>query len=142
MRKVIVIEEGSSKRLVDNKFLEWLLSIVCYAIVLVMVSLLFDSFYISNEYFGLYALLASVILFVLNKTIKPVLVLITLPLTAFTLGIFYPFINLFLLKIVSFLLGDKFVIQGVVVPLVIVVLISFFNLLLEGMVIKPIVKGR
>ena len=37
--------------------------------------------------------IAVLIIFILNRTIKPLLVFLTLPLTAITLGLFYPLIN-------------------------------------------------
>ena len=55
MKKVIVIEEdGNPKdrfhRLVNNKFFEWLLYMFGYAIVLILVSVLFNkTFYINNS---------------------------------------------------------------------------------------------
>ncbi len=126
-----------------NIILEWVLSIICYTIVLITVSLLFKSFYISNEHYGLYALLASLIIRVLNQTIKPILVSLTLPLTALTLGLFYPIINVIILYITSFILGDKFQLTGIIMPFFVAILISFLNILMEGMVIRPLVnKGK
>ena len=147
MKKLIVIEEKNNnkkrKRLINNKLLEWLLYIVCYAIVLITVSLLFKSFYISREYYGLYPLLAAIIIYVLNQTIKPVLFYITLPLTAITFGLFYPSINVFILYITSFILGkEHFRINGILIPFVIAIVISFLNILMEGIVIKPIIRRR
>ena len=148
MGRRIVIEDVSNKdsrqRVVNNKFFEWLLYMVSYSIVLIVVSLLFgDSFYISNKFYGLYALLASVIIYILNKTIKPVLVFLTLPITALSMGLFYPLINVFILYITSFILGDNFYIEGIFIPFVIAIFISILNMFMEGMIIKPIIyKGR
>lgn len=146
MGKRIIIEDISNKdnkpfkRLINNKFFEWLLYMVGYAIVLIAVSIIFDdTFYINNQYYGMYAILASVIIYVLNQTIKPVLVYLTLPITALSMGLFYPIINVFILYITSFILGDNFQIQGFILPFIIAVVISFLNLLMEGMVIKPII---
>ena len=117
---------------------------VGYAIVLIAVSLMFNkSFYISNEYYGLYAFLASVIIYILNQTIKPVLVYLTLPITALSMGLFYPLINVFILYITSFILGDSFIIRGIFIPFIIAILISILNMFMDGMIIKPIIyKGR
>lgn len=144
MGRRIVIEDVSNKdsrqRVVNNKFFEWLLYMVSYSIVLIVVSLLFgDSFYISNKFYGLYALLASIIIYILNQTIKPVLVFLTLPITALSMGLFYPLINVFILYITSFILGDNFNIKGIFIPFVIAILISFLNMVMEGMIIKPII---
>ena len=144
MGRRIVIEDVSNKdsrqRVVNNKFFEWLLYMVSYSIVLIVFSLLFgDSFYISNKFYGLYALLASIIIYILNQTIKPVLVFLTLPITALSMGLFYPLINVFILYITSFILGDNFNIEGIFIPFVIAILISFLNMVMEGMIIKPII---
>ena len=144
MGRRIVIEDVSNKdsrqRVVNNKFFEWLLYMVSYSIVLIVVSLLFgDSFYISNKFYGLYALLASIIIYILNQTIKPVLVFLTLPITALSMGLFYPLINVFILYVTSFILGDNFNIVGIFIPFVMAILISFLNMVMEGMIIKPII---
>lgn len=151
MKKRIVIEEVNNekertpfKRLVNNKFFEWLLYMVGYAIVLIVVSLIFSkTFYINNDYYGLYAFLASIIIYILNQTIKPILVYLTLPITALSMGLFYPIINVFILYITSFILGENFQIHGFLLPFVIAIVISILNMFMEGMIIKPIIhKGK
>lgn len=151
LKKLIIIDESDNnkeknhfKRLINNKIFEWLLYMVGYAIVLIAVSCMFkDSFYINNQYYGLYALLAAVIIYILNQTIKPVLFYLTLPITALSMGLFYPIINVLVLYITSFILGDNFQIQGFIIPFVIAVVISVLNMLMEGMIIKPIIyKGK
>ena len=149
MRKRIVIDEVNNpkknycQRLVDNKFFEWLLYIVCYTIVLITVSFMFKKhFYINLSYWGGYAFLASVIIYVLNQTIKPILVYVTLPITALTMGLFYPIINVFILYLASFLLGSNFQIEGIILPFLIAIIISVLNMFMEGMIIKPIIHKR
>lgn len=142
MKKPVIIEEENNKKIIKNSFIEWLLYIVCYAIVLITMSILFDSFTISNECFGLYAFLATIIIYILNQTIKPILFYITLPLTAVTWGLFYPLINVLILYIASFILGSKFEIKGIIIPFFIAILISLFNILMEGLIIKPIIRRR
>lgn len=60
----------------------------------------------------LYALVAAVVLGMINALVRPVLILLTLPLTIFTFGFFILVINALLLWMVSSLLGDGFVVQG------------------------------
>lgn len=139
-KKIIIEEKHEQKRLIKNKFCEWLLYMICYAVVLIFVSFLFKSIYINLDYFGLYALIASIIIYVLNQTIKPVLFYLTLPITALTMGLFYPIINLLILYLASFILGPNFEISGIIIPFFIAILISFLNILMEGIVIKPIIK--
>lgn len=142
MTKVTVIKEKKDTRFIKNKFIEWLLYMICYAIVLITVSVMFDSLYISNKFFGFYAFLAAVIIYILNQTIKPVLFYITLPVTALTWGLFYPLINVLILYITSFILGDKFELKGIIIPFFIAILISIFNILMEGLIIKPIIRKK
>ena len=137
---MIIEQKTIRKRLINNKIFEWLLYMICYALVLVIISYLFDSIYINLDYFGLYALLASIIIYILNQTIKPILFYITLPITALTMGLFYPIINLFILYITSFILQDNFQISGFIIPFFIAILISFLNILMEGIIIKPIIN--
>ena len=154
LKKRIIIEDvqnSSNKnhfqRLVGNKFFEWLLYMLGYAIVLIAVSCIFGkSFYISNQYYGLWAFLAAIIIYILNQTIKPILFYLTLPITALTFGLFYPIINVFILYLTSFILGEQFQIYGYILPFVIAIFISVLNMFMEGMIIKPIIyqgkKGR
>lgn len=147
MKKRIVIEEFDNtnnnliNKLVSNKFAKWLLYMVCYAIVLVTVSCMFHkTFYISNQYYGLYAVIAAIVIYILNQTIRPILFYLTLPITALTMGLFYPIINVLILYITSFILGDKFQIHGFILPFIIAIVISVLNILMEGMIIKPIIN--
>ena len=150
MKKMIIIEEDNGsqekkiKKLVSNPFVSWLLYMVGYAIVLISVSVIFKkSFYIDSRYYGLYAFLAAIIIYILNQTIKPILFYITLPITALTFGLFYPILNVFVLEITSFILGSHFEIHGLILPFVIAIVISILNLFMEGMIIKPIIhRGR
>ena len=89
MKKVII--EENKKR---NYFIDWLAHMIGYAIVLMIASIIFkNTIYIDNSLFGFWALLAAILTSLLNETVKPILVLLTLPITSLTLGLFYPFIN-------------------------------------------------
>lgn len=138
--KLIVIDKKKNIARI-NRFIEWLIHTIGYALILICMTVLFPkSFNINNEYFGLYSLIASILISILNQTIKPMIVLFTLPITGITLGIFYPFINVFILYLVSFVLGNNFVIHGIFIPFLIAILISIMNILLDGLVIKPILE--
>lgn len=150
INRKITIEEYPEKnrnhftRLIQNKFFEWLLYMVGYAIVLMIVSKLFNKvFYINSDYYGLYYLLSAIIIYILNQTIKPLLFYITLPLTAITFGLFYPILNVIILYLADFILGKNFRIDGIIIPFVIAIIISLLNIVMEGMFIKPIInKGK
>ena len=123
--------------------MEWFIYMIGYAIVLITVSVLFTSFEINNKYFGLYALLASVIIYILNQTIKPILTYLMLPITVLSLGLFYPFINVLILYMTSFILGEhNFQLSGFIAPFFIAVVISILNMMMEGLILKSITKVR
>lgn len=136
----IIIKENKKLRL--NKFIEWLMYMIGYSLVLICVTTLFkNTLYIDNSYFGIWSLITTIIIYILNKTIKPLLVWLTLPITALTLGLFYPFINILILNIVSWILGPHFEIPGgIIMTFVIAVLISIMNLIMKS-IIKKIIEG-
>ncbi len=140
--KVIVVDDKKKK---DNKqieyrlnlFVEWLIYMVCYAIVLLLASNLFRSLYVENF---LYGFLAAIIIYILNKTIKPILVTISLPLIGMSLGLFYFVINVFILLIANLILGKHFYMTGILSPVMVAIFISVANVLLENLIIKPIIE--
>ena len=146
MKKMIIIEEENNKlkrkKLFNNSFIEWLVFMVGYAIVLITTSVFFDSLEINNDYFGLYALFTAIIIYILNQTIKPVLFYLTLPLTALTFGIFYPILNVIVLYITSFILGNNFNIKNIFIAFFISIFISILNVFMEGLIIKPMIIRR
>ena len=77
-----------------NDILDCAIHIVVYALILILVSTLFKTIVIDKSYCGLYGLVASIIIFLLNKTIKPILFKLTVPITGITMGLFYPCINI------------------------------------------------
>lgn len=124
-----------------KKFLDLILHIGCYTLVLVISSKLFPNHVILNlNNYCLWGFLASTILYVLNKTIKPVLTWLTLPITALTLGLFYPFINVVILKLVSLVLGNNFEVKGIISLALISIFISIMNILMDRLFIRPLLR--
>ena len=123
-----------------NDFIDWLIYIISFSIILIKISILFDSIYIDNTYFGFWALIASIIIYILNRTIKPILFILTLPITGLTLGLFYPFINAFILKIADVILGLHFQTDGIFILFFVAILISILNFLMDKLIVEPIVK--
>lgn len=119
------------------KLLEWIIKIIGYSLILIITSLIFkNTLYIDKEFFGLWSLLASIIIYFLNKTVKPILFRLTIPITGITLGLFYPFINLIILKIVAFILYPHFQIFGIWYAVCAAILISILNLIMDGVLDK------
>lgn len=137
--KLIVIENKKARL---NKFIDWLFYMIGYAIILITVSIIFKhTIIIDSSFFGFWGFIAAVIIYFLNKTVKPILVFLTLPLTGITFGLFYPFVNVIILNIVDFILGVHFSIEGLFMSFIVAVLISIMNILLQEVVIKSILGG-
>ncbi len=140
--KVIVVDDNKKNKNLEieyrlNVFLEWLIYMFGYALVLLITSNLFRSLYVENI---LYGFLAAIIIYILNKTIKPFLVTFTLPLIGMSLGLFYFVINVFILLIVSLILGKHFYLTGFLSPFIVSIFISIMNVLMESLIIKPLIE--
>ena len=127
-----------------NKFIEWIMYMIGYSLVLMSVSMIFkNSLYIDHCFFGIWSLIANIIIYILNKTVKPLIVWLTIPITALTLGLFYPVINILILYIVSFILGDHFIIHGgPVMIFIIAVLLSIMNLIMKSLIEKLLKEDK
>ena len=134
----IVVKEKNYDRL--NRFLDWLIYMIGYTLVFIFVTNMFKSIYIDIEHSIIYSILIVVVLYILNKTIKPALVTLTIPITGITLGLFYPFINLFILKLADWILGKHFELDNILIALLVAVLLSVMNFIMEELIIKPIIK--
>lgn len=122
-----------------KKFIVFVIKLFGYAGILVLISMIFkNTLYVDKSNYGLWVFLASLIVYILNVTVKPFLVWITIPITGITLGLFYPFINLGILKVTSLILGNHFKIYGIVFAVCASILISILNVILDETVFKKI----
>lgn len=112
-------------------FLRWLISIFLNAIALLIVAQLFTSFHLEGF---TTALIASVILSILNIIVKPILVLLTLPITFVTLGLFLFVINAITLMLTQGLMDTSFVIDGFGTAIIAAIILSVINVILNGLV--------
>lgn len=110
--------------------IEFIVNIIIYAVILIMANNIFKGMYVENF---LYALIASLIISLLNYFIKPILIFFTLPLNVLTMGITYPLVNVIILKICGWFLGDKFSISGIISAFFIAIFISFMKILFESL---------
>lgn len=125
-----------------EKVFDSLIYIICYTLILILLSYIFKhTIQLDTSMFGLWALLISTTIYILNKTIKPILFSLTLPITAMTLGIFYPFINVVILNIVDILYGTHFNINGIFMSFIVASLISILNVLTDQIIIQPLLRG-
>ncbi len=133
----LVIKEKGKFRI--NRILDWLIYMLGYTLVFIAVTSLFDSVHIDKNHYFLYSTLIVLIIYILNKTIKPILVTLTIPITGITLGLFYPFINLFILKLADWILQDHFQLKSIYIALFIAILLSVMNFIMEE-IIRKIIK--
>ncbi|MFC0013606.1 MULTISPECIES: phage holin family protein [Allobacillus] len=115
---------------------KWILSIILNAVAIIAVAELFDA--VEIEHFG-YALIAAFILSILNVVVKPIILIFTLPITIFTLGLFLFVVNAITLMLAQWMMGDTFIIDGFGWAILAAFIISLLNMLLERLV-KDIVN--
>ena len=114
-----------------------LLSLVLNAVALLLVAEIFEAFHL--ESFAI-ALIASLILAVLNAVVKPILMFFTLPINLLTLGLFTFVINAITLMLTQALIGSDFVIDGFGVAILAAIVLSVINLILNKLVKDPLLK--
>lgn len=136
--KKIILEENKK----HNYIFDWFVHMIGYAVVLIIASIIFPkTVQIDNSMFGFWALLAAILTSLLNETVKPILVLLTLPITSLTLGLFYPFINVIILNVVSFILGPHFNIGNLLMSFIVAIFISIMNIFVDS-VVENILRKR
>lgn len=136
----IVIKEKNKLRI--NRLLDWLLYMIGYTIVFIIVTSFFKSVYIDNRHLIIWSFIIVLITYILNKTVKPILVTLTIPITGLTLGLFYPCINVFILKLVDWLLRDHFQLRNIYIALLVAILLSITNFIMEKIIEKIISKVK
>jgi len=136
--KLVIIDKNDKARL--NKLIEWLIYMTGYTISFLLISLMFGTFQIDEEHKIIYSFVAVVLIFLLNKTVKPILFRLTLPITGLTMGLFYFVINMIILKLVDLIMMDKLNFTSIWKLFFIAVLLAITNVVIEELIIKPIVR--
>lgn len=120
--------------------LNFVINIIIYSLVFLLISILFKTVDIDKTYYGVYIVLSSIIVCFLNNTMKPVLFRLTIPITGITLGLFYPCINILILKLTDFILGVHFETHGIITLFFTAILISFMHMFIENVITKYIFR--
>lgn len=131
-----IINDKNKIRL--NKFLDWIIYIFGYALALFLVDIIFNAFEVDNP---VYYFIASIIIYILNKTIKPILFKLTIPLTGLTFGLFYFVLDFFMLEIVDFVLGRHFDIYGIFWGIFMAFVLAIVNFMIDELIVKPIIRS-
>ncbi|MBB5173434.1 phage holin family protein [Texcoconibacillus texcoconensis] len=112
----------------------WLLQLLVNSVILLFIAHFFTR--VDIESFGA-ALLASFILALVNLLVKPILVVLTLPITFLTLGLFIFIINALMLQLTSTLMGSEFVIDGFGMAIVAAIVMALLNTMIHTLMLKP-----
>ena len=106
---------------------------IATAIAVLIVAYLLKGVTVDNS---ITALLVAAVLGLLNNFIKPILILLTIPFTLITMGLFLIVINVFIIYIVAEIVPG-FHIQGWVTAFIFGLLVSFFTAIIESIIGKP-----
>ncbi|WP_442596238.1 phage holin family protein [Neobacillus sp. D3-1R] len=113
--------------------MRWLVSILINAILFIALAGFFDeSFQVSS--FGA-AVTASFILSILNILVKPLLILLTLPFTILTLGLFLFVINAMTLLLTDGIMGSAFEISGFGMAIFVAIVMAIANTIIQKTVL-------
>ncbi|ANZ96779.1 MULTISPECIES: phage holin family protein [Brochothrix] len=110
--------------------MKWLSGIVINAIVFIAIAGFTQSFHVASIWV---ALGASFVLAVLNILLKPILIILTLPINFLTLGFFTFVINAFLLQLTSKIVGSSaFHIDTFGIALLIAIAMTIVNMAISS----------
>jgi len=87
-----------------------------------------QAFYVSGV--GI-ALLASFVLAILNAVVKPILFVLSLPITILTLGLFSIVLNAAMLELTSWFVGTNFAFSSFGVTMLVAIVMSLFNTIIS-----------
>lgn len=114
-----------------------LISLVVNTVVLMVVAGYFDGFHLDG--FSA-AVVASILLSIMNVIVKPILIILTLPVTILSLGLFLIVINAVTLMLTAGIMGSAFTIDGFGMALLAAIIISLLNMLINNIIVKPMQK--
>ncbi len=77
--------------------------------------------------------IVALVLALLNTFIKPVLVILTIPITILTLGLFLLIINIIIVKLADYFV-DGFHVKGWLTALIFSVVVSFFSFIISKII--------
>lgn len=145
VEKVVKEESNEKKKMtLKEKLLEIALYLVSYTITLLIVESCFNSFTFAQPKI-LFAVIATLIIYVLNKVVRPILVTLTMPLTGITFGLFYVVINCFILKVTDWVMFSGMTLPKILdvkvwILFFISIILAILRFLIEDIILKPIVR--
>jgi putative membrane protein len=120
--------------LIRYSFMNLILKILLNAIAVVITAYILPGVELAGFE---YAILVAAILALLNVSVKPLLILFTIPFTILTLGLFLLVINAFMIEIVAWILTPEFAVASFWQALFFSILLSLINGIFDRITIKP-----
>lgn len=111
----------------------WIVGVLVNAILLVALAGYFPGLHVDSFF---YAVIASLVLSVLNLIVRPVLVILTLPITMISLGLFLFVINAITLLMTDSIMGYAFEIESFGLALVIAIIMALVNMILQLTILR------
>lgn len=108
--------------------MRWIAHIVIVGVTLIIVSWILPGFHVQS--FGA-AVIAALVLGIVNAIVRPVLIVLTFPITIVTLGIFLLVINAFMYLLVSAVVPG-FHVQGLLTAIIGSIVTSIVSSILNG----------
>ena len=136
--KLVLVDKKN--RLYFNRAAKMILYIVGYTAAFLFVQLFFGTIVVDSDHKILVSFAATCLIYLFDKTIKPILVHLAIPITAVTLGLFYFVINTLLLKLVDIILYDMLDFTSIWKLFFISIALSSVNLVIENLIIKPVMR--
>jgi len=120
--------------------MRWLISLAINSLVFIVVAgFLKPDFYVANVKT---AIIAALVLSILNTIVRPFLIFITLPFTILSLGLFLFIVNAITLEMTDYLLGPSLEVNGFGTAIIAAFLISIFSMLLHHFLVDPFFKNK
>lgn len=111
----------------------WVLGVLINAVLFVALAGYFPGLHVDSFF---YAVIASLVLSVLNLIVRPVLVILTLPITMISLGLFLFVINAITLLMTDNIMGYAFDIESFGLALVIAIIMALVNIILQITILR------
>lgn len=123
-----------------KEILHILVYIVLYSLTFYIAGCLLKLFYINSRYVYVISILAGILIYLFNRTIRPLLNHFTLPLTGLTFGLFYFVNNAIILKLVELILNQNVKFNNIVSLLIISFVMTIISFVIEEVFVKPFLK--
>lgn len=123
-----------------KEILHVLVYIVLYSLTFYIAGCLLKLFYINSRYVYVISILAGILIYLFNRTIRPLLNHFTLPLTGLTFGLFYFVNNAIILKLVELILNQNVKFNNIVSLLIISFVMTIISFIIEEVFVKPFLK--